>query len=89
MSISRRNALLGATAAAVVTGATTAPLAIKAVGVRSDRYDDNEPNGLIYIADSLEDHVAQLKGLWRELCAVTEIKTANETGETPVLQDKP
>ena len=30
MSISRRDALLGATAAAVVTGATTAPLAIKA-----------------------------------------------------------
>ena len=30
MSISRRGAMLGATAAAVVTGATTAPLAIKA-----------------------------------------------------------
>ena len=29
MSISRRDALLGATAAAVVTGVTTAPLAIK------------------------------------------------------------
>ena len=30
MQISRRDALMGATAAAVVTGAATAPLAIKA-----------------------------------------------------------
>ena len=35
MSISRRSALLGATAAAVVTGAITAPLAIKAAGVKA------------------------------------------------------
>ncbi len=35
MDITRRNALLGATAAAVVTGATTAPLAIKAAGVKA------------------------------------------------------
>ena len=35
MSISRRDALLGATAAAVVTGATTAPLAMKAAGVKT------------------------------------------------------
>ncbi len=35
MSISRRDALLGATAAAVVTGAATAPLAIKAAGVKA------------------------------------------------------
>ena len=35
MSISRRNALMGATAAAVVTGAITAPLAIKAAGVKA------------------------------------------------------
>ncbi len=35
MSISRRDALLGATAAAVVTGLTTAPLAIKAAGVKA------------------------------------------------------
>ena len=35
MQISRRNALLGATAAAVVTGAATAPLAIKAAGVKA------------------------------------------------------
>ncbi len=32
MNITRRDALMGATAAAVVTGATTAPLAIKAAG---------------------------------------------------------
>ena len=35
MSISRRDALLGATAAAVVTGAATAPLAMKAAGVKA------------------------------------------------------
>ncbi len=35
MQISRRDALMGATAAAVVTGATTAPLAIKAAGVKA------------------------------------------------------
>ncbi len=35
MQITRRDALLGATAAAVVTGATTAPLAIKAAGVKA------------------------------------------------------
>ena len=35
MPISRRDALLGATAAAVVTGAVTSPLAIKAAGVKA------------------------------------------------------
>ena len=35
MSISRRDALMGATAAAVVTGAATAPLAMKAAGVKA------------------------------------------------------
>ena len=35
MSISRRDALKGATAAAVVTGTLTAPLAIKAAGVKA------------------------------------------------------
>ncbi len=35
MQISRRDALLGATAAAVVTGAATAPLAIKAAAVKA------------------------------------------------------
>ena len=34
MQISRRDALMGATAAAVVTGATVVPLAIKAAGVK-------------------------------------------------------
>ncbi len=46
--------------------------AVVAVG-RSDRYDKDEPNGLIYIADSLEQDVSQLKGLWRELCAMTDV----------------
>ena len=35
MSISRRDALLGATAAAAVTGLTVAPLAMKAAGVKA------------------------------------------------------
>ncbi len=35
MSISRRDALLGVTAAAVVTGAATAPLAVKAASVKA------------------------------------------------------
>ena len=35
MDITRRDALLGATAAAVVTGLTVAPLAIKAAGVKA------------------------------------------------------
>ncbi len=35
MIITRRDALMGATAAAVVTGAITAPLAIKAAGVKA------------------------------------------------------
>ena len=35
MRITRRNALTGATAAAVVTGAITAPLALKATGARA------------------------------------------------------
>ncbi len=35
MQISRRDALMGATAAAVVTGAATAPLAMKAAGVKA------------------------------------------------------
>ncbi len=35
MKLSRRDALLGATAAAVVTGAITAPLALKAAGVKA------------------------------------------------------
>ncbi len=35
MNLSRRDALLGATAAAVVTGAITAPLAIKAASVKA------------------------------------------------------
>ncbi len=35
MQITRRNALMGATAAAVVTSAITAPLAIKAAGVKA------------------------------------------------------
>ncbi len=42
--MTRRDALLGATAAAVVTGAITAPLAIKAAGVKAAL--GGEPNPL-------------------------------------------
>ncbi len=40
MKISRRDALIGATAAAVVTGAATAPLTMKAPGVKAALADD-------------------------------------------------
>ena len=51
MNITRRDALLGATAAAAVTGAITAPLAIKAAGVKAA------------LAGATED---PLVSLWRE-----------------------
>ena len=49
--------------------------ALDSIG-RSDRYDKDAPNGLLYVADSLGDHVAQLKELWRELCTMTGIDCA-------------
>ncbi len=52
MSISRRDALLGATAAAVVTGTATVPLAIKAAGVKAA------------LAGADEDPVLALKREW-------------------------
>ena len=62
MNITRRDALLGATAAAVVTGLTVAPLAIKAAGVKAlagdpvlPAYEAFEAARLKYIA--ISDHV--------------------------------
>ncbi len=63
MSISRRDALLGATAAAVVTGTITAPLAIKAAGIEAalggdpvlPAFEVFEAARLKYIA--ISDHV--------------------------------
>ena len=63
MSISRRDALMGATAAAAVTGLIVAPLAIKAAGVKAvlagdpvlAAYEAFEAARLKYIAAS--DHV--------------------------------
>ena len=63
MDITRRDALLGATAAAVVTGLTVAPLAIKAAGVKValagdpvlPAYETFEAARLEYIA--ISDHV--------------------------------
>ena len=43
MQISRRNALMGATAAAVVTGALTVPLAIKAAGAKAALAGEAKP----------------------------------------------
>ena len=66
--ISRRDALVGATAAAVVTGATMAPLAIKAAGAKAALAGDPvlpafevfEAARLKYIAAS--DHVSSVRG---------------------------
>ncbi len=43
MNITRRDALLGATAAAITTAATTAPLAIKAAGVKAALAGTSDP----------------------------------------------
>ena len=43
MNITRRDALLGATVAAVVTGAIAAPLAIKAAGVKAALAETSDP----------------------------------------------
>jgi hypothetical protein len=43
MNITRRNALLGATAAAVVTGAAAGPLAINAAGVKAAMAGTSDP----------------------------------------------
>ena len=54
MSISRRDALLGATAAAVVTGAAVAPLAMKAAGVKA-----------ALAGDPVIDLARQLNAVWK------------------------
>ena len=62
MSISRRDALVGATAAAVVTGAATVPLAVKAAG--------NPDAALLALCDRLDSTLAaceEVHGRWCEV----------------------
>ncbi len=61
MQISRRDALMGATAAAVVTGTTAAPLAIKAAGVEAALAGDP--------AIGLSD---QLRATWTAWCSAMD-----------------
>ena len=65
-----------------------------AVGLgSSDRYDTGEPNGLAYIADSLERHVNQLHELWLELYRVSKtaklIEGQKACGPPVVADSKP
>jgi len=65
MSISRRNAPLGATAAAVVTGVTVAPLAIKAASVQAtlvQQGDDSEPRDSTKLIEALARDFERLAG---------------------------
>ena len=57
MQITRRNALVGATAAAAVTGLTTAPLAMKAAGVKAALAGDPDA-GLLALSDRLDSALA-------------------------------
>ena len=57
-SITRRDALRGATAAAVVTGAATAPLAVKAAG--------NPDADLLALCDRLDAALAAQKEAHRK-----------------------
>ena len=59
MQISRRDALRGATAAAVVTGAVTAPLAFKAVNVKAALAGDPDA-ALLALCDRLDAALAAL-----------------------------
>ncbi len=57
MNITRRDALLGATAAAVVTGLTAVPLAIKAPGVKAALGGDDPIWAVLARARSLQDQI--------------------------------
>ena len=57
MIITRRDALLGATAAAAVTGLTAAPLAFKAAGVRAALAGDDPILAALDRARSLQDQI--------------------------------
>ena len=39
---------------------------------KSPHYDEREPNGLLYIAERLEEDAKRLDALWHKLCAATE-----------------
>ena len=62
MQISRRDALLGATAAAVITGAITAPLAIKAAAAKAALAGDPDAE-LLALCDRLDAALAA----WTEI----------------------
>ena len=73
MSISRRDALLGATAAAVVTGLTTAPLAMKAAGVKT-----------ALAGDPVIDLARQLNAVWKAWMSAQDVyeEAAHRVGLT-------
>ena len=73
MSISRRDALVGATAAAVVTGATMAPMALKAAG--------NPDADLLALCDRLDTTLAACEEAHRKLR-----KTRSEAEKTMPLE---
>ncbi len=72
MQISRRGALLGATAAAVVTGAATAPLAIKAAGVKAALAGAPDARILVLVEEHDRTLAAQNKAGARWFEAVME-----------------
>ena len=80
MNITRRDALLGATAAAAVTGLTAAPLAIKAAGVKAAL-------GGVPGAVQGEDADAQVKALCRKWEAMyRHVNMSNVTDEERFAQ---
>ena len=64
MNITRRDALLGATAAAAVTGLTVAPLAIKAAGVKAALALAGDP--VIGLSD-------QLRAVWKAWMSAQDV----------------
>ena len=50
---------------------------------RSERFDADIPNGLVFVVDELEELVVGLSGLWRDLAAATE---SQPTTPTPPLK---
>ena len=72
MQISRRDALMGATAAAVVTGATVVPLAIKAAGVKAALADAEEEQMLAVLRLLPDKRRALLHTLMRQFAGLPE-----------------
>ena len=93
MSISRRDALMGATAAAVVTGAITAPLAIKAAGVEAALAGDPDAALLAQVAQFHEVREA-FRRAWQEqatyraqIGALPECPKVSDWRDHPDLDD--